>query len=87
MKTKQEIVANWLPRYTHMPLEEFGGRTAFDVAAEAFACHISQQDTEYVVEDFGPCDCSLFGLYRSLVGPDREHNDLFENLGPVRDED
>lgn len=24
MKTKQEIVENWLPRYTHVPLEEFG---------------------------------------------------------------
>ncbi len=63
-----------------VPLEEFGGRTAFDVATEAFACHISQRDTEYSVEDSGPCDCSLFGLYRSLVGPDTEHQDLFENL-------
>jgi len=24
MKTKEEIVANWLPRYTNTPLEEFG---------------------------------------------------------------
>src|SRR5262244_1503783 len=24
MKTKEEIVANWLPRYTGTPLEEFG---------------------------------------------------------------
>lgn len=24
MKTKEEIVANWLPRYTGLPLEEFG---------------------------------------------------------------
>ena len=24
MKTKEEIVKNWLPRYTGMPLEEFG---------------------------------------------------------------
>ena len=69
-----------------IPLEEFGGKTAFDVATEAFACHISQKDTEYAVEDFGPCDCSLFGLYRSLVGPDTAHNDLFENIGPVRDD-
>ena len=66
-----------------IPLEAFGGRTAFDVAEAAFACHISQKDTEYKVEDFGPCDCSLFGLYRSLVGPDTAHNDLFENLRSV----
>ena len=68
-----------------VPLEEFGGKTAFDVAEAAFACHISQKDTEYSVEDSGPCDCSLFGLYRSLVGPDTAHDDLFENLY-VRDE-
>ena len=37
------------------------------------------------MEDFGPCDCSLFGLYRSLVGPDERHDDLFENIGPVRE--
>ena len=24
MKTKQEIVTNWLPRYTKRPLEDFG---------------------------------------------------------------
>ena len=24
MKTKQEIVENWLPRYTGLPLEKFG---------------------------------------------------------------
>ncbi|MDD3167586.1 MAG: AMP nucleosidase, partial [Bacteroidales bacterium] len=24
MKTKQEIVENWLPRYTNCPLESFG---------------------------------------------------------------
>jgi len=71
-----------------VPLAEFGGRTALEVAQEAFHHHVSQRDTDYKVEDFGPCDCSLFGLYRSLVGPDTEHNDLFENLRPsVRDED
>ena len=63
-----------------VPLEAFGGKTAFDVATEAFACHVSQAHTEYRVEDSGPCDCSLFGLYRSLVGPDTAHDDLFEHL-------
>ena len=63
-----------------IPLEEFGGKTAFDVATEAFRCHVSQWDTDYRVEDSGKCDCSLFGLYRSLVGPDEEKNDLFEHI-------
>ena len=70
------------------PLSFFGGQTGFEVAVAAFRCHTSQQHTDYHVEDDGPCDCSLFGLYRSLVGPDVEHNDLFENLRPlVQDED
>ena len=63
-----------------VPLEEFGGRTAFDVATAAFACHVSQAHTDYTVEDSGPCDCSLFGLYRSLVGPDEAKDDLFEHV-------
>ncbi len=63
-----------------VPLERFGGKTAFDVASEAFYCHVSQRHTSYMVEDSGPCDCSLFGLYRSLVGPDEKKNDLFEHL-------
>ena len=67
------------------PLAAFDGKTGFDVAVEAFACHVSQRETEYSVEDSGPCDCSLFGLYRSLVGPDERKDDLFENLGPVRE--
>ena len=62
------------------PLEAFGGKTGFEVAEEGFRCHISQQKTDYHVEDWGPWDNSLFGLYRSLVGPDEEKNDFFENL-------
>ena len=72
-----------------IPLEEFDGKTAFDVATEAFYCHVSQRDTEYEVKDSGPCDCSLFGLYRSLVGPDEKKDDLFEHITGymVEDED
>ncbi len=62
------------------PLEAFGGKTGFEVAEEGFRCHVSQQKTDYHVEDWGPWDNSLFGLYRSLVGPDEEKNDFFENL-------
>jgi len=63
------------------PLQAFGGKTAFEMAQEGFLCHRSQQDTPYVVEDFGPYDNSLFGLYRSLVGEDEAKNDFFENIG------
>lgn len=40
MKTKEEIVADWLPRYTGVPLEEFGKfilLTNFDNYVEIFA--------------------------------------------------
>lgn len=62
------------------PLSMFDGKTGFDVACEAFACHVSQQATDYHVEDWGPYDNSLFGLVRSLVGEDVNKNDFFENL-------
>ena len=75
---ENETVFDW-----RIPLDEFGGRTALEVAQDAFARHISQQHTDYAVEDTGPCDCRRFGLYRSLVGPDTEHGDLFENLIPI----
>lgn len=64
------------------PLERFGGRTAFDVAEAAFACHISQQKTEYRVEDFGPYDNAVFGLAFTTVGEDVAKDDFFEHIEP-----
>lgn len=63
-----------------VPLAAFGGKTAFDMAQAAFACHISQQHTEYRVEDFGPYDNARFGLAYSAVGEDVQKDDFFENL-------
>ena len=62
------------------PLTAFGGKTAFDIAEEAFACHISQQHTDYRVEDYGPYDNAKFGLAFTAVGEDVEKNDFFEHL-------
>jgi len=66
-----------------VPLARFGGKTAFDMAEDAFACHVSQQHTEYKVEDFGPYDNAEFGLAFSRVGEDVEKNDFFENVPPM----
>ena len=63
------------------PLEAFGGKTAFDVAEAAFACHVSQQTTRYHVEDFGDYDNSKFGLAFTNVGLDEEKNDFLEHIG------
>ena len=64
-----------------VPLSAFDGKTAFDMAEAAFQCHVSQLDTEYKVEDFGPYDNAKFGLAYTAVGEDIDKNDFFENIG------
>ena len=62
------------------PLTRFGGKTALEAAADAFAAHTSQQGIGYAVEAGGPYDNAFFGLYYSAVGPDAGGNDFFENI-------
>ncbi len=70
------------------PLEAFGGRTAYEVALEAYGRHVSQQIWTFTVYSFdSPLDSHRFGLVRSTVGPDELHNDLMEHLGDVEIED
>ena len=76
------------------PLAAFGGKSAFQVSQEAFACHVTQQGTMFStwmngangeitsatqIETYSPCH---FGLYRTLVGEDTMGGDFFENLTP-----
>lgn len=63
-----------------VPLPAFGGKTAFDMAEAAFACHVSQRKTDYRVEDSGPYDNAVFGLAYSAVGEDEAGNDFFEHV-------
>ncbi|MBE6712313.1 MAG: PIG-L family deacetylase [Ruminococcaceae bacterium] len=80
------ITMNW-----DIPLEHFGGKTAFQVTKEGFLCHDSQQYTWFrrwlngnngeitradQIKTYSPCS---YGLFRSLVGEDVEKNDFFEN--------
>ncbi|MBQ5671614.1 MAG: PIG-L family deacetylase, partial [Oscillospiraceae bacterium] len=69
------IVMDW-----NMPLESYGGKTAMDVAREAFALHESQQGFFYVYGEGDDWDSRKFGLYRSTVGPDTVGGDVFENI-------
>ena len=62
------------------PMAAFGGRNGLEVAADAFACHVTQQGKQYRVEDGGEYDNALFGLWRTTVGVDMVKNDLFENI-------
>ncbi len=74
---ENQLVMDW-----SQPMAAFDGRSAFDMAKAGFACHLSQQNTEYIVYEDGPYDSRLFGLVRSLVGEDVEKNDFFENIDP-----
>ena len=80
---KNQIKMNW-----DIPLESFGGMTAFEVTKElGFPCHVSQQSyyswyfsgmqTAAQIPEYSPCD---FGLYRSTVGEDQRKNDFFEHV-------
>jgi hypothetical protein len=54
------------------------------VAEEAYALHRSQQQLAFRVYEAGHAyDCHSFGLFRSLVGPDDDRNDLMEHLDPA----
>lgn len=72
---KNEIIMDW-----EQPLSAFDGKTAVEVAQEAFALHESQQGFFYVYGEGDDWDSRRFGLYRSLVGPDVIGGDVFENI-------
>lgn len=63
-----------------IPLEEdYAGRTALDIAKEAYTKHVSQQQWWFYVSDTYVYSCADFGLYRTLVGNDTT-NDILCNL-------
>ena len=82
------LVMDW-----DVPLEAFGGKTAFQVTQEGFLCHQSQQWTWFrgwifgkngnvitradQIKTYSPC---LYGLYRTGVGLDEVGGDMFEHI-------
>ena len=76
-----------------VPLDRFGGKTAFEVSQEGFGCHKSQHWTWFYkwmygtegnpvtkatdITKYSPC---LYGLYYTNVGLDTEGGDFFENV-------
>ena len=72
---EQEIIMDW-----SVPLTAFGGKTAMEVAKEAFALHETQQGYFYVYGEGDAHDSRRFGLYRSTVGADVVGGDVFENI-------
>ena len=62
-----------------IPLENFGGATAYEMAVAGYACHLSQHNWSFRVPETGSVG-HKFGLVRSLVGDDVIGGDLFENI-------
>ena len=72
------------------PLSAFDGRTGYEVAADAYKLHASQEGKGYkkngkrvpfVVEPRDSAfSCYRFGLAYTAVGPDVQGNDFFENI-------
>ncbi len=75
-----------------VPLEYFGGKTAYEVSKEGYSKHLSQQWTWFTkwingsnnnykkateIKTYSPLK---FGLYYTNVGEDTEKNDFLENI-------
>ena len=71
-----------------IPLENFGGKTAFEVSKQGFECHKTQHQYWFYewlnkrekaadITSYSPCE---FGLYKTTVGPDIKGGDMFENV-------
>ncbi len=85
---ENQIVMNY-----DIPLDSFGGKTAYEVSCEGFACHRSQHWTWFYkwiygsaespytkasqIKTYSPCN---YGLYYTSVGTDAQGGDFFENV-------
>ncbi len=64
------------------PMDAYQGKTLLQVATAAFERHKSQAAKGWTVESTGRCSMEYFGLFASNVGPDTQHNSIFENISP-----
>lgn len=85
---ENQIVMNY-----DIPLDSFGGKTAYEVSCEGFGCHKSQHWTWFYkwiygseenpytkasqIKTYSPCK---YGLYYTGVGQDVEGGNFFENV-------
>ena len=70
---------NKLTMDLRQPLSNMNGRTAVEVAKDAYLKHDSQQWCWFYVSDEYEYSCADFGLYRTTVGTDTG-NDMLENI-------
>ena len=83
---------NWTVLDLDLPLNEYGGKTAYQMSKKAFLKHVSQQFSRYpswlngenneynTAKDITEYNPMYWGLYYTSVGPDVNKNDLFENI-------
>lgn len=76
---ENQITMDW-----NQPLSAFGGKTALEVANEAYQMHVSQLDYHSEVYGSGDYSSLEFGLAFTTVGADEEKNDFFEHIDPAR---
>lgn len=73
---KNTIQIEW----SSLVLSHFGGKSAFEMAKDGYACHKSQGNVHKLLEE-GNYDCRKFGLAYTTVGYDTpETNDMFEHI-------
>ena len=72
---RNAIMMDW-----DIPLESFGGATAYEMAVAGYDSHLSQHRWSFAVPRPGSVSGHRFGLVRSLVGWDFVGGDMFENL-------
>lgn len=71
---ENEIVMDW-----SVPVKPLGGKTAYQIACEAYKCHVSQQ-RGFQMGEKDVYGSTRFGLAHTAVGPDVLKNDFFENI-------
>ena len=90
MKTKQEIVTNWLPRYTKRPLEDFGEYillTNFnkyvDIFAEKFKVPVLGKDANMTSASAEGMTIINFGLFLGKCGGIDKKNRIGDLILPI----
>jgi len=76
---ENQITMDW-----NQPLASFGGKTALQVANEAYHMHASQLEYHSDVYANGDYSALKFGLAFSAVGKDAAKDDFFEHIDPAR---
>ena len=76
---ENQITMDW-----NKPLDAFGGKTALEVANDAYHMHVSQLEYHSDVYADGDYSSLRFGLAFTAVGQDVAKDDFFEHIDPAR---